>query len=151
MKILLQTLFFAFLAFSITSCDDDDDETMEPNPPTTTVCTQAATYLVDGVEICSSGSFTLGNGSSTAVNLVGANNELLSIVVLGAGEQAFAIPAGNASYTSADGTMFTSTSGGLFTVTQNSPTLDATFSFDAQSSGGATVSITTGVIVGLPQ
>jgi len=147
MKILLQTLFFAFLAFSVTSCDDDDEEMMEP---TATVCTQASTFLVDGAEICATGTFTLGNGTSTAVTLVGDNNEGISIVVLGAGAQPFAIPAGNASYTSADGTTFTSTSGGLFTVTDNASTLDATFSFDATSTSGSTVSITTGVITDLP-
>ncbi len=145
MKLLLQTLIFSFLAFSITSCDKDDDM------GGATVCAKAVTFMVDGVEVCATGTYTLGNGTSTAVTLVGDNGEGLTIIVLGAGAQPFAIPTGNAGYTSADGAAYTSTSGGLFTVTDNAETMDATFSFDAASSSGATVSITAGVMTDLPK
>lgn len=145
MKLFLHTLLFCLAAISITSCDKDDD-TMEPIS-----CDKAVTFSVDGTEACATGTFTLGTGSSTAINLVVDGGTVLSIAVLGGGVQTIAIPAGGARYITADGTVYSSTNGGILDVTDNASTLDATFNFDAASPDGSTVSITSGVIVDLPQ
>lgn len=148
MKLIFQTLLFCFLAFTITSCDNDDDGVMDPM---ITECDKAVTFTIDGTEACATGTFTLGNGSSTTLNLVVDGGATIVIGVLGAGEQTFAIPAGNALYTSADGTLYASTAGGLLVVTDNDPTMSATFNFDAATTAGETVSISAGTVVGLGQ
>lgn len=141
MKLIFQTLLFCFLAFSITSCDDDDEMTV--------ACAKAVTFLVGSTEACATGTYNLASNSFTSLNLAVDGGGALVITVVGAGEQAFAIPAGNAVYTSADGTIYSSTAGGMLNVTDNTETMDATFSFEAASSDGATVSITSGVVVDL--
>jgi len=148
MKLIFHTLFFSFLAFTISSCAAEDDG-LEPTPPGVD---KAVSFMLDGTEACATGTFTLGNGNSTTLNLVVDGGATIVIGVLGAGEQTFAIPAGNALYTSANGTLYASTAGGLLVVTDNDPTMDATFSFEAATpDGSASVSITAGVVTDLGQ
>lgn len=112
-------------------------------------CNKPVTFLLDGVEACATGTFNPGVGSSTAMNLVIDGGAALSLVTQG-GIQRVTIPAGAATYTSADGTVYSSTSGEL-DVSDNATSLDATFFFDAANAAGETISITAGVVVDLPQ
>jgi len=45
--------------------------------------------------------------------------------------------------------LYISTSGGMLTVTDNTTTMDAAFSFDAATTSGETISITAGVVTDL--
>jgi len=141
MKLIFHSLLFSLLAFTITSCDDEE--------PMMEACAKAVTFTVGTTEACATGTFNLANNSFTSINLAVDGGGSLVITVVGAAVQPFAIPAGNAVYTNADGTIYSSTAGGMLDVTDNADTMDATFSFDAESTDGATVSISSGVIVDL--
>jgi len=113
------------------------------------VCAKAVTFDAAGTEVCATGTFTLGNGTTTTLNLIGDGGETLVIGVSGAATTTYAIPVGNGLYTAADGKLYISTSGGMLTVTDNTTTMDAAFSFDAATTSGETISITAGVVTDL--
>lgn len=140
----LKTSAFLLLSFCLAfaGCDKDDPNDTTPN------CFLEAAFKAGDLAICASGSSNQ-TIQSLSISLRGEEGETLSIVVLGTNASRYAIPAGNATYTDLSGKSFASTSGGTIEFTSIDGEFDGSFSFDATSSTGETISITEGVFENL--